>query len=247
MFGIGKRNKMPKRPCDDICSPFKKAATPVFTAQHPGDVFTNGWFLAESAADVKAVGIGGVYVSIDSSQSKIHDQKRGIAGLFAKAMDGIAAAKKADLTVGISSCIDEQAFESGELDNIIELAKRQGVHEVLVFDAKPVGRFCDRNDLKGSLWTEKMFEHIKKYNDDEKYPGILLYARATSHTGLGCPGGTCYFYMTPYGDICPCDFHSHKFGNVREEKLPLIWDKMVQQLGMHGSNWHGCWAKRFNS
>ena len=208
-------------------------------------LFTNGWFLAESAADLRAVGVGAVYVSIDGSTAELHDRKRGLPGLYNKAMEGIAAAIKANLTVGVSCCIDEQAFESGELDNIIELAKRRGAHEVLVFDAAPVGRFSKRDDLRGKkIWVDEMIDHVRKYNEDEKYPGILVYSYATRHTGLGCPGGTCYFYTTTYGDICPCDFNHCTFGNVREEKLAMIWDKMTSKMGSHGSNWNGCVAKQ---
>ncbi|MDR3238573.1 MAG: radical SAM protein [Clostridiales bacterium] len=207
-------------------------------------MFTNGWFLAESAADLAAAGAGGVYVSIDASDAETHDHKRGTEGLFDKALEGIAAAKKVDLTVGISCCIDQEGFEGGELDRIIELGRRQGVHEVLIFDAMPVGRFCNRDDLWGSqTWIDQMIEHVRTYNEDENYPGVLVYAYMSSYMSMGCPGGTSYLYVSPYGEICPCDFHHHKFGNIREEKLNVIWDRMNQELAPHGSNWNGCWAK----
>ena len=209
-------------------------------------LFTNGWLLEKSVKDLTAAGVGGVYVSIDASQAEEHDRKRGLKGLFEKAMAGIAAAKKADLTVGLSCCINKQDFESGELDNIIELGRRQGVHEVFVFDAVPVGRLCNRNDLRGHQdWIDKMIEHVRTaYNQDKNYPGVLIYAYLTSHISLGCDAATCYFYVSPYGEICPCDFYHKKFGNIREEKLSAIWDKMTHELGSHGSNWTGCWAKQ---
>ena len=207
-------------------------------------LFTNGWFLAEAAAGLHAAGVGGVYVSLDACEAEAHDRKRGLPGLFAKAMEGIEAAKKADLTVSISCCIDEEDFERGELDRIIELGRRQGVHEVLVFDAVPVGRFSARDDLRGNkTWQEQMIEHVKVYNQNDSYPGVLIYAYTTSHMSLGCPGGTCYLYMTPYGEICPCDFHHRKFGNIREEPLAVIWDRMSQRLGCRGSSLAGCRAK----
>jgi len=209
-------------------------------------VFTNGWFLAESAADMRKAGVGGVYVSIDASQADAHDRKRGLKGLFDKAMAGVAAAKKTDLTVGFSCCIDKNGFESGELDKIIELARKHGVHEVLVFDAIPVGRFCNRDELWGfQSWVDDMIEHVRTtYNQDKKYPGVLVYAYFTSHMSLGCDAATCYCYVSPYGDICPCDFYHKKFGNLREEKLYTIWDRMTRELGTKGSNWTGCWAKQ---
>jgi MoaA/NifB/PqqE/SkfB family radical SAM enzyme len=214
-------------------------------------MFTNGWFLKDAAADLKKAGLGAIFVSIDGSTAESHDKKRGLPGLFDKAMEGVAAAKAADLTVGFSCCVDEQGFKDGELDNIIELAKRQGVHEVLVFDAMPVGRLSERDDLDGLVgatagatsWIDRMIDHVKKYNDDKSYPGVLIYAYMTSFKALGCMGGACYYYVSPYGDVCPCDFHHHKFGNVKEERVYQIWDKMISKMGCNGCNWTGCWTK----
>jgi len=207
-------------------------------------LFTNGWLLADAAKDIKAAGVGGVYASIDSSNPEIHDKKRHKQGLFKKALEGIEAALKAGLTVGMSCCIDKSEFEAGELDKVIELGRQIGVHEVLVFDATPVGMLAGREDLYGNqAWLEQLIEHVKPYNENEKYPGILLYPFLSSYLGMGCAGGTIYFYVTPYGDIVPCDFYHKIFGSVREEKLAIIWDKMSQQLGAHGSCLTGCRAK----
>jgi MoaA/NifB/PqqE/SkfB family radical SAM enzyme len=209
-------------------------------------VFTNGWFLEQAATDLAAAGIGGIYVSIDASQAQDHDRKRGLSGLFDKAMAGIAAAKKEDLTVGLSCCVTKEDFESGELDRIIELGRQQGVHEVLIFDAIPVGRYCSREDLwDHQAWVDQMTHHVQTtYNQDKNYPGVLVYAYFTSHMSLGCDAATCYCYVSPYGEVCPCDFYHKKFGNIREEKLYKIWDKMTRTLGAQGSNWTGCWAKQ---
>ena len=216
-------------------------------------MFTNGWFLAESAADLKAVGMGGVYVSLDASTAEAHDRKRGKEGLFAKAMEGINAALKADLTVGISCCIDEKDYESGELDRIIELGKRAGVHEVLVFDAIPVGKYAARDDLRGeggvvgtsnSTWLDSLIDHVRPYNTDKSYPGVLIYSYSSSHLSRGCTSGVAQLYVSPYGEICPCDFYHPKFGSLREEKMYLIWDRMSQQMGAHGTCWTGCLSKK---
>jgi len=131
-------------------------------------LFTNGWLLADRAKEISKAGLDGVYISLDSATPEIHDKKRGTEGLFAKAINGISVAKKAGLTVGISCCVDENDFKNGELDRIIELAKSSGVHEVLVFDALPVGRYGNRQDLMGhKKWVDEMIEHVKKYNEDD--------------------------------------------------------------------------------
>lgn len=207
-------------------------------------LFTNGWLLADRAKEISKAGLDGVYVSLDSASAEIHDKKRGTVGLFDKALEGIVVAKKVGLTVGISCCMDENDYKSGELDRIIELAKSKGVHEVLVFDALPVGRYGNREDLIGhKKWVEEMIEHVKKYNNNVNYPGIIIYAYSTSHAAVGCSGGSNYLYITPYGEICPCDFYHRRFGSIREEPLYKIWERMSSTEGFSSSKWGGCRVK----
>lgn len=212
------------------------------------NLFTNGWFLKEKAVLLKKSGLDSLYVSLDASDAKTHDKKRGLLGLFNRATDGIKSAKKAGLTVGISCCIDKNTFENGEFDKLIELSRQYKVNEVLVFDTLPVGRSCQRTDLSGhQKWIEKMIEHVGKYNQDKNYPGVLVYAYFASHMAAGCSGGTSYFYVSPYGEICPCDFYHHKFGNIKNEKLITIWGRMNNQLASNGAKWGGCRVKEITN
>jgi radical SAM protein with 4Fe4S-binding SPASM domain len=117
-----------------------------------------------------------------------------------------------------------------------------------VFDALPVGRYKTREDLKQHKdWVEDMIEHSKKYNRDESYPGVLIYAYSTSHRAVGCSGGTSYFYVTPYGEICPCDFYHARFGSIREEPLYKIWDRMSSSDDFTKTKWGGCRIKELDA
>lgn len=207
-------------------------------------LFTNGILLADKAQDLKKHGLDGVYISIDSADEKTHDAKRMTKGIFQKALRGIEAAKKANLSVGISCCITQEEFRDGELKKIIELAKERGVHEVIVFDAVPTGKLkgcsalVDNND-----WIEEMIEFTEKYNEDLDYPGILIYAYATSYRSTGCSGGTSYFYVSPYGDISPCDFNHRSFGNILEMPLHKAWERMTTHHDFKQASWNGCKMK----
>jgi MoaA/NifB/PqqE/SkfB family radical SAM enzyme len=207
-------------------------------------LFTNGWYLEEKVDDLKKAGLNGLYVSIDAADEASHDKIRRTKGLYAKAMRGIDAALAKGFTVGISCCLDEDGYKKGELDKIIELAKSKGIHEVLVFDKLPVGRQKNNKSLlQHKEWVEDMINHVGKYNEDLSYPGVIIYAYSTSHRSVGCSGGTSYFYVTPYGEICPCDFYHTKFGSVREEPLYKIVDRMSQTEGFVKSKWGGCRVK----
>jgi len=206
-------------------------------------LFTNGWFLAEKACKLKAAGLDSVFVSIDSAEEKKHDAIRGKEGMFKKALEGIEAVKNSGLTVGISCCVGKDDFKNGELDKIIELGKKIGVHEVLVFSAIPTGRLKNCEEMVDDEWGNEIVHAVEKYNQNQNYPGIVSYSHMTNYQGFGCMGGTRYFYINPYGDVNPCDFNHAVFGNILEEPLFKIWDKMSSQKEFQQATWGGCKVK----
>lgn len=207
-------------------------------------LFTNGWYLHEKANDLREAGLDGVYVSIDSSDAVEHDKIRNKSGMFEKAMLGLTSAKKYGLSVGISCCITKEDYENGKLEKIIEFGKEIGIHEILVFDAIPTGKLKNCSKLiNDNQWISEMIKFTEKYNEDISYPGILVYAYATSHRSTGCSGGTSYFYASPFGDISPCDFNHAVFGNALERPLYEIWDEMSSKDIYKQATWGGCKMK----
>ncbi len=211
-------------------------------------MFTNGWLLAEKAQQLKKSGLDSVYVSIDAADAEEHDRLRGKKGLFQKGMEGIIAAKRAGLSVGISSCITPESYQKGEFQRIVELGKRMGVHEVLIFDAMPTGRFQGRKDLvDNNDWVEEMLQKSIPYHTDYSYPGVLLWPYATSHRSVGCSCGTSYFYLSPYGDMMSCDFNHKPFGNILERPLYQLWEQMTSMKDFECAKWGGCKIKSAES
>jgi MoaA/NifB/PqqE/SkfB family radical SAM enzyme len=207
-------------------------------------MFTNGAILSQKVKALHDAGLDSVYVSIDSANPTAHDRMRHHKGLFAKAVEGISAAKKLGMTVGISTCLTPEAFADGEFERMVELAKQVGAHELMVFDSMPTGRFKFRTDLiDNNEWVEKMIVASEKYNSDPSYPGVLLYSYATSIKSMGCGGGTNYFYVSPYGDVMPCDFNHAKFGNILEKPLWKIWENLSSLPDFVSVKWGGCKLK----
>mgnify|MGYP001588854168 FL=1 len=113
----------------------------------------------------------------------------------------------------------------------------------------PTGRYHDRKDLivnsetKQASWTDEMIQSAMAYNEDINYPGILVYPYTTSYRSIGCACGVSYFYVTPYGDICPCDFNHVIFGNILETPLYQIWDKIASMNDFKSVSWGECKLK----
>jgi len=207
-------------------------------------LFTNGSRLYERVEKLKKSGLDSVYVSLDAAEAEMHDKFRGKKGLFEQAIKGIGRAKSLGLSVGISCSITPEAFRSGELDRLVELGKQIGIHEVLVFDTMPTGRYKHRTDLVGSTeWVDDMIDSMTPYNQDPSYPGVVAYAYMTSHRSVGCSCGTSYFYISPYGDVMSCDFNHAKFGNILEAPLYRLWDEMTSHPDFQQAKWGGCKIK----
>ncbi|MFK0733200.1 MAG: radical SAM/SPASM domain-containing protein [Gloeotrichia echinulata HAB0833] len=207
-------------------------------------LFTNGWNLAERAIELKKAGLDSIYISIDSANRDKHDSFRSKQGLFDQAIKGIKKAKKLGFSCGISTTMTPESYAEGELDKIVELAKEIGIHEVLVFDALPTGRYKQREDLVDNHhWVEEMIHSARKYNQNPSYPGVVFFAYFSSYKSVGCSCGTSYFYTSPYGDIMSCDFNHAKFGNILEEPLWKIWDRLTTLPEFCQAKWGGCKIK----
>lgn len=211
-------------------------------------LFTNGWLLERKVKELKDAGLDSVYISLDAASAKDHDKFRKLPGLFDRALKGIAEAKRLGLSCGISTTITPESYRAGELDKIVELGKSIGIHEVLIFDALPTGRYKDREDLIDNTdWIEHMIQHVKTYNKDLSYPGVVPFAYYTSHRSVGCSCGTSYFYMSPYGDLMSCDFNHAIFGNVLKEPLYKLWDRITNDPEFRQAKWGGCKIKSSDS
>ena len=207
-------------------------------------LFTNGWFLEEKAEALKKAGLDSIYISLDSADAEAHDRIRGPSGLYHRAIRGIDKVRSLGLSTGISYCVTPEGFASGELEKIVGLGKDIGIHEVLVFDAMPTGRYKAREDLVDNPdWVEEMMASAKSYNESSAYPAVVFFSYMTSHRSVGCSCGTSYFYISPYGDVMSCDFNHAIFGNVLERPLYAIWDAMSSDPDFLHAKWGGCKIK----
>lgn len=192
-------------------------------------MFTNGWFLSEeNVKRLKDAGLHSLNISIDHLNARIHDDLRRLEGCYARAFEGAARAREAGILTGISTYATKDNLRDGSLEGLLQLAQREGFHEVTIFDCMPAGRFLrEESVLLSPAERAEIVKMARRYVAMDHPMGVIAQSWINSPIGSGCFGGQFQFYMTAYGDINPCDFNPVTFGNVREMPLRDIWRKMI--------------------
>ncbi len=184
---------------------------------------TNGIKITKDyAKQLKNSGLELLYVSIDSPIPEKHDELRGMKGLFDKAVQGIRNALDVQLKCALSTYITKETLANGEFENTIKLAKDLGANGLRYLLPTATGRWLYNPEVKLTREEERK---VRKIVD---FPFICRDFYFQNQGTSQCRGmsDNVYFYISPYGDVMPCCFIPITFGNVREEQLKTILERM---------------------
>lgn len=204
-------------------------------------IFSNGMLLTEeNVAKLRDAGLFSLMVSLDTPDSAEHDAMRRAAGCWVRAVAGIQRCLAAGLLCGISTYATPERVRNGKVMEMIELGRSLGVHEVTIFDVVPTGRLMrqDESELLTDQDTQELCALEEEINARPGWPHIITQAHVNGPTGAGCYAGWFQFYSTAYGDVTPCDFTPLTFGNVRDEPLRAIWDRISCHAAYCGRSNH---------
>ncbi|MFX1444792.1 MAG: radical SAM/SPASM domain-containing protein [Promethearchaeota archaeon] len=194
---------------------------------------TNGIKITKDyARQLKDNGLEILYVSIDSPHPEIHDELRGMKGLFDIATQGIKNALEVGLNCQLSTYITKENLANGNFERVIQLARDLNATGVRYLLPTPTGRWLYKLDV---MLTP---EEKKKVRKIAKFPYVVRDFYFQNQTSSQCAGmsGHAYFYISPYGDVMPCCFIPLTFGNIREEPLKTILERMWGH-GMFSEDW----------
>jgi len=219
---------------------------------------TNGLLLDERRARALAgAGAAGVGVSVDSATPTFHDRLRGLPGAWARALDGIRAARGAGLAVQLQASLFEDNLD--DLDALADLAEAEGALAVHFFFLVCTGRGVSQTDLSEEAY-ERALGRIARLQ--EARSGLLIRARCAPYLrrilGLragedrggdagwsgACLAGRTYVRITPDGRVTPCPYIPAAVGDLRRSDLRSIWegadDLARLRAGAPGGKCAGC-------
>lgn len=185
------------------------------------NVFTNGTLIDDEIADkLVDLSLYQLFVSIYSTDPKIHDKITEVPGSLQKTINAVKMLRSRDIPINISSIIMKQNVN--EYDNIYKMAKKLGVE--VRFDPqitpKTNGNMTPVNDnqINEDDLSKILVDPILKSNlssDPVEHNNIF--------TDIPCGAAHTTFYISPYGDIFPCVQFPLFCGNFRENSLHDIW------------------------
>ncbi|MBF0154792.1 MAG: radical SAM protein [Magnetococcales bacterium] len=183
---------------------------------------TNALLLTrQKMADMKEAGLNTIQISLDSADPEEHDHLRGVPGCYNKVIQAGRWAHEIGLNLCFSTVLStENSGNERKMDDLLELCEREDAF-LLICDSAAVGRWSgqsekmmtcqERNDALAKLLRHPRARHHNMYN-----------FRGRS----GCPAGVEKIYITAYGEVTPCDLVHDVAGNLKQESLKAIWDRM---------------------
>ncbi len=176
---------------------------------------TNGEPLTPERCDnIARWGVSIVTISLDSADPKTHDTSRGIPGLFDRIMRGIDWLKERDVDVFLCTILTRENIANGDAEAMWRLALDKDVMLTVNLPC-PVGGWAKEDVLLND--AERAFHREFILRPNVRWEGSSNYFK------MGCPAGIEKLYLSPYGDVMPCNFIHISYGDLRARPLADIW------------------------
>ncbi len=199
-------------------------------------VGTNGTLLTdERVAALKAAGVRGVAVSVDSLRPSYHDNFRHGKGSLAETQRALERLRAERLDFVIQTTVTKG--NRAELETLVEWSAEQGAVSFNCYFLVSTGRGASLTDLAPADY-EAVLADLARWQ--RAYRGrMLVRAKCAPHFmrhvyerdpespilnyETRCPCGTQYCRITPDGKVTPCPYLPEVAGDLRHQRFGEIW------------------------
>jgi len=184
---------------------------------------TNGFLLSEKMVKkLKEAGLDKIGISIDSPDENIHDDLRGIKGIYQRAMKGVEFCIDHGITPYISTYATKNNLRNGQLKKLLDIAENMKV-EVRILSTIACGNLLKKNDI---IFNSEDIEILRSFlkKNYVYWEDISVDSKDNPFTCGFIT--TTFFYVSAYGDVRPCCYVPVSFGNIRKEPLGEIIKRM---------------------
>jgi radical SAM protein with 4Fe4S-binding SPASM domain len=173
-------------------------------------------------------------VSLDRTNAADFDALRGHIGAWDAAVAAVDHFRSAGSVHVMVQCVADSAFLArGEHKALARLAKQIGAQEIRFLEGMPVGRLaeCGQDGLLRPADRARLLQFQRRANWSSQFPKVTVFAHTESPEMFGCGAATQHSYIDVQGQLTPCDFVPMAFGNVFQEPVAELWQKMNQLIG----------------
>ncbi len=194
---------------------------------------TNGMLLTRPRArELKAAGVSGAGISLDSLHPERHDGFRGVPGACRGAVRGIRACVAEGLPVLLQMTVLPWNYD--EVGDMVELAHTEGATGFTLYFLVCTGRGETLSDITPEQYEQALGSLVEA---QRRYPRMMVRARCAPQISriasrrdsalvgnAGCLAARQYCRITPEGEVTPCPYLPLVAGAVRERPFADIWE-----------------------
>ena len=200
-------------------------------------LFTNGSQLSLARAQsLRRSGLFALAVSLDSPHERKHNEIRGHAQAFERALAAVRHARRAGLYTVVQSVVSKSDLSRETLFRLFRLVREHGAHEIRLHQPALAGALLENRSADDVLFSEqdrqKMF--AIQFDANRRFfglPKVSSFPYTEGPDKFGCCAGILHSYVTAQGELTPCDFIPVSFGNVLQGDLRDLYARMRDAMG----------------
>jgi putative heme d1 biosynthesis radical SAM protein NirJ2 len=203
---------------------------------------SNGTLITkEIAQKLKQAGTMGIGISLDSLDSKKHNDFRGLERGWEETVRGMENCREAGLNFQVHTTVMDWNYK--EILDITDFAVKIGAVAHHIFFIVPTGRAVN---IKDEFLNQQQYEDLltnivnkqKEVSIEVKPTCAPQFMRIAKQQGVsyrftkGCLAGISYCIINPKGDVQPCAYLDMPIDNVRNTPFSEIWNNnsVLKQL-----------------
>jgi len=212
---------------------------------------TNGTLLTdEIAAQLKAVPVSRIGISLDFPKAELQDEFRGKEGAYDAAMKGVSAARKAGIEVQINSTVTKLNIDY--MEDLLSLALEAGAVAFHPFMLVPTGRGKGLEAVE--LSPERYEQTLNWIYDKQQQLGDRIFFKPTdaphylrivkqrqrqdcgakprnkagdnakNRITRGCLAGTGFCFVSSRGKVKGCGYLDIEAGDIKKDGFAEVWN-----------------------
>ncbi|MFH1371513.1 MAG: radical SAM protein [Planctomycetota bacterium] len=205
---------------EEIAGAFDESAC--LTLNTTGDQLT-----PQRTRAIHDAGVFSIGVSIDSTNADEHDRMRGRKGAFRTAVESLHLAALHGLYPYTIAVATHDFLQTDRFYAFMRFAGQIGALEVHLLEPCATGKLAgDKKAVLAPADKQLILKYQKEVAQDDRLPILSCFRYLESPQAFGCGAGISHLYIDGSGEVCPCNFVPLSFGNITQEPLHCILDRM---------------------